>query len=1016
MNPLLEAFRRVTSTGGFGIAFSSLGLLAGDPFIIASGTTVYLDQDTPSLGYTDISGTLQKDASFRTLTTTGININSGGVLELGTAAAPATWSIVLTGAYVPLTETTINGYVTPTNAGTSRGIMVQPGGRLDLHGTTPATFWTQLNASAVAAATALTLAAAPAWAVGDPIIVASTEFPFVAAFPTANRFRETELFTLGSATSGTSLTLPSGLSWDKWGVKQYPVDVLVGGSGMALAQNTFSAYKASANVPTELDQRARVVNLNRGGSISCPNDTDWSTKGHGVHIMWMASGTTLPLVHIEGVQIRRGGQRGAIGRYPFHAHMNSYTAGLSVVNADATANYVRKCVVWDSENRAYTCHGTNGMEWSDNTSFNVKGHAYFLEDGSERRNKFYRNMAFKTREPNSAASLSGSFSSISGDGTTATVNWTGHGLYSGETITCTGASISGFNKFRTPCAVVNANQFTYLSTGSGTPTGTTFAHGNDHIKSHDLGSSGFWITNMDNDFQDNYSSDSFSGDLNTSPLTGNGFWCALSNQAVGLSASVVVNPSTLDILTFKGCTGHSNYGRGLNFAGSVGDEAGTVGSGAFFANKYVPLSGVVSTDHRFWKNTTGGYFNSVGVTRYARWVTADNGEIDFVGSTNNGGTSDDHLLIGTSLNNAVPTPPTAVYPRAGFIPYHGTLNFRNISAVNFPYVTIVFSADPQDKGFGGGLNSGGTDGYDQPGIDLTNGQNTGHKYLNSHPGPVAVPIDLDGRTVDDASKPRHWSIAAVAQDLDGKFGTAGKFVLPITPASGVVDDRYLTGAANLADGPVSGTVVCKTTDTRYFGAGWNDAINMASDTTNNHVPMTITRQNVGTGVTVGTAQLIKDGDTTGNNFAGYRSFSMQAGGRYLVQFTDGTVSKSPPASFLYFEMVNANTSGDFVILGLPWANGSVPRICFGSHFSNESGTYASVADVTAKRAVIPSSSGANVAAVVADTTGNTYFRDTTNNTVWVRYTLPSGSTYQANPDPRGVGFPFYDIQQVTVKV
>ena len=756
------------------ILFSSLGLIAGDPFIIAPNTTVVIDMNTPVLGKIDISGILRFDGGTRTLSGTWIEIQSTGGLEgyqdLTPYPVAGVATINLTGAYVPLTMTTVNGFASPSNAGTSRAIMVQPGGRLWLVGTPPAVKWTTLNAHAAAAATSLTLAVSTGWKQDDPVVVAATDFSNIGV---------AEQFTLAADASGTSITLNAGLATSRWGLMQYPIDTAVNGSGMSLTQGTFSAAKASANVPTSLDERARVVHLGRNIVVTCPADSDWTTKGHGVHIMGMASGTVLADMRVDGVQILRGGQRGALGRYPLHFHMMSYTAATGAYTVDSTS-YFRNCVVFGSENRAYTIHGTCGVDVSDNVSFDVKGHAYFMEDGSERRNTMYRNQMLKTTAPAFEQAMPGTFVSISGDGTTATVNWTAHGLYSGETITVTGASIAGFNGLRFPATVVTANQFTYLCTGSGAPTGSAFTHGNNRVKIHDSAAAGFWITNMDNKNVDNYASSSTAYDPNVTGDGGSGMWLAVSSACFGASALVAIDPHLIPIDTFSGFVGHSNKGRGLRFAMANTSEAGVV---SITTAKFLSNGGTItSTDHRLWKNDQGGYQNVVGVTDYRRWVTADNSGQDFFGSTNNGGTSSDHLLIGYSLNNVNAQSSIIAIPRAGFVGYHGTIRFFDVTAINYPYVAPSYLYIP-DIGNAGGVNNGGGDFYDSPGIDLTNGATTNIRMVNSHPGAMIPPIHLDNRAVDDATYKRHYSIAGVRQDTDGKYGPAGGFMLAISPAT-----------------------------------------------------------------------------------------------------------------------------------------------------------------------------------------------------------------------------------------
>lgn len=101
--------------------------------------------------------------------------------------------------------------------------------------------------------------------------------------------------------------------------------------------------------------------------------------------------------HVEGVEIRRGGQRGAIRRYPFHWHMLSYSGSQTL--DDATGQYLRRSSINSSMNRGIVIHGTNGVTVQDNILFDIRGHGIFFENASERRNIIDGNLVFHVRNP-----------------------------------------------------------------------------------------------------------------------------------------------------------------------------------------------------------------------------------------------------------------------------------------------------------------------------------------------------------------------------------------------------------------------------------------------------------------------------------------------------------------------------------------------------------------------------------------------------------------------------------------
>jgi hypothetical protein len=419
----------------------------------------------------------------------------------------------------------------------------------------------------------------------------------------------------------------------------------------------------------------------------------------------------------------------------------------------------------------------------------------------------------------------------------------------------------------------------------------------------------------------------------------------------------------------------------------------------------------------------GAYFNSVTIPTYERWTTADNGQMDWEGSTNVGGISRHHLTIGHSLNNENPMPTHywafPFRPRAAFVGYHGTVVFDNNNYVNLPLVPITLNmSDPADRGYGGGIQQGGGDNYDEPGIAGNNGRHANNRISNSHWGDVACPIHLDGHP---PSPLRAWAIAPVWWDLDGKYGPANGFVLPFTRGLGVVDDFYLSGAANAADGPASGTVVCKTTTTNYWGLGFADVIAYHSNTLDaargsshggyDTSPWKVTRQNVSTGATIGTVCIRPD--AAGSYLQGYATWAAQVGGRYRWQMTDGgSVTIPNPTTYAVFSIsMRPQIKGDYILLGVDWGASTISQIAFG----HSSSSIPTPADVAANNAYMITTSVASIAAVLADATGKSYFRDATNNVIWLRPTNRSSDgsvALTANIDFSQLGI--YDRQNVYI--
>jgi hypothetical protein len=344
---------------------------ANSEVVIPAGKVILLDTDTPALAGLRIEGTLRFDRRNTNLRAGYINLT--GALEIGTAAAPFTQKAVIT----------LDGAPQAVNDGVSRGITVT-GGRVEIYGNAPSPVWTKLNDHANAGATSLKVKdTLTNWNAGDTVAVAPTDYYGVA---------QTERMTLASA-SGSQAVLNTALSKFRWGKMQF-----VTNAGMSLTPDA-SYVPPTPTSPTTLDERAAVANLTRNIVIEGANDASWTTYGFGAHMMIMDLKSK---VVVDGVEFRRVGQAGVMGRYPIHWHMLSYSESTGQFLGDATGNIVRNSAIWGSMNRCVVIHGTNGVQVRNNVCEDIKGHAFFLEDAVERRNVIDGNLALMTRAPATA--------------------------------------------------------------------------------------------------------------------------------------------------------------------------------------------------------------------------------------------------------------------------------------------------------------------------------------------------------------------------------------------------------------------------------------------------------------------------------------------------------------------------------------------------------------------------------------------------------------------------------------
>lgn len=388
VNGATNAVPLLWSSAATWASFSATKPVAGSAVTIPSGVHIILDEDTPDLASLNIGGKLE-------FADQNINLTAGyimvmGTLEVGTSVAPYTKKATIT-----LTSSDMNQSV--MGMGT-RGLMVM-GGNLELHGTPPVKAYTKLNDHAALGATTISLVDPVTWVAADEIVVATTDY-YMQGIPWGRVPAEingisAQKTQISSVANSTTLNIQNGLNSQRWGKLQY-----LTATGMSLTPGTLPAG-ILAGTPTVVDERAEIANLTRNIVIQAPDDAVWQNNGFGCHVMVMKSEATPQgvqgVAHLDGVEIKRGGQAGKVARYPFHWHMLSYQ-GTSTL-ADATGQYIRNSVINQSAQRGIVIHGTNGVEVKNNIVYDVKGHGIFTEDASERRNNIDGNLVMKVRNP-----------------------------------------------------------------------------------------------------------------------------------------------------------------------------------------------------------------------------------------------------------------------------------------------------------------------------------------------------------------------------------------------------------------------------------------------------------------------------------------------------------------------------------------------------------------------------------------------------------------------------------------
>lgn len=600
--------------------------IAGEDVSIPEGMTVILDVVTPSLGELDIDGVLSIPAGGGTYGLTVKSIHLMGTFQIGeSVGAPFTGQFTLTFTGIP------------TGGAHDRGMMLHGTAKLLVYGDAPAIPWTQLNASAAASATALVTKESTGWANGSEIIIVPTDWYPIDA---------TERRTLNSV-SGVNLGITAGLTYPKWGVMQYMTD-----TGPSLTYEAWTT-RPTAETPDIIDERAEIGNITRNILFQSINDSHWTSVGFGFHIMVMDLTCEF---YIDGVDLLRGGQQGITGRYPVHWHLPSWTkdgvfATMPYLGAYGTdMAVVRRCVVRDCSQRGLVIHSADGVVLDQNILFDIKGHAIFLEDATERHNTITRNLVAKVRSPDPARLLMQHEAPNDGGGEKGPSGlWLtnpDNEVWGNVFADCNGPGM--WMSFPTQA----------LNLSGPAPVG--------------LGGGVIMYPNSipPGDIRDNRSRSNF----------GPGFSLRNApNDTLGNTHMPWYWP-TVDELPSTGTPGQSII--------------------RFQFPRQQPF-----------KNHRGAYVNRASFPDYPNWTTGGNFGTDFSGATTDFLGGDDAriigcLIVGTTLNNANPDIPVSTrpwdylnLPRAGVATYHAGIVVESNALVNFP---IDIRVGSYGETYGGG--------------------------------------------------------------------------------------------------------------------------------------------------------------------------------------------------------------------------------------------------------------------------------------------------------------------------
>jgi hypothetical protein len=467
---------------------------------------------------------------------------------------------------------------------------------------------------------------------------------------------------------------------------------------------------------------------------------------------------------------------------------------------------------------------------------------------------------------------------------------------------------------------------------------------NFELKAHEIfengGSSGYWIANPDNTVVNNTAAD----------CEGHGFWLAFPNNPWGASIGVQMRPSRMLFGAFAGNTAHTSGFEGLMLDRIEIDNNGNVGDFQYISTiDEADPTWNSGTARRFavtgfttWKNRRGGVWDRVYWPDFTGLVSADNCGRYFAGSGADG-VIERCLIVGTSLNNATPRPSIHFPDTLGgdetpvaFATYHSAFDMRNNVIVNFPLVP--------------GERSGAfaTEDYYLRPVDKGQMRNVGNVLVNSHPGYRSRPV-FDHYTLVGALWDPHgsWGPAGNYFVYDEPFFTHGQTPAPVEPAG-------QTGGVSVS-GPFYGIMEFVLDNNRPY-----------------YEPlMTVnaTRLDNATLAPVGTWE-VDEALSINWLLAPMRHFAAHRDGIYRVEFPSEPV---PTDVEVRFE--NMLEESDTLVLGVQFSGAVTPNAVY----TIGGGSGASV------RVYTPAGSLQDV----RDSSGLTYWQDTTNNLVWVK--LQGGS-------------------------
>lgn len=493
----------------------------------------------------------------------------------------------------------------------------------------------------------------------------------------------------------------------------------------------------------------------------------------------------------------------------------------------------------------------------------------------------------------------------------------------------------------------------------------------EHEKRHFCGAAaGYWLTNPDNTVRNNAVADA----------QGNGFWLSYPRAPVKQGKTVPIRPNNLQHAPFEFNSARANGNAGVMLECAMTDDAGNLellqyqptvdGSPYVFTNGVrFTLRGISTI-----KNRTG-YVNRTIRPDYVQWAASGNLGRAFTGAVFEGSTLTRSLIVGQSLNNALPYPANAE-PQLGVASYHSTMDIAYNTFVNLPNRGFTLTQNGWDRSSG----AFGTDDYYLIPVEKGFWRNPGNKLINSDPGYHALPPHMQP-TYTPATN-NNWTLSGAIWDPHGYWNTAGRWLVLDSPflRDGSCSTLMAKNPTNLANG-----LTCAGP---YYGVAgiWLNR-GLAGETDPYSPQETIDVARLDSSDNAIGRWRVEQGHTS--NFLGnMRHFAALRNGTYVIRFPEfpyASSTKTPPR-WVNLSFSNVIEAADSFLLGVHFDGNTAPsRVVFS--------TNPDYADAANTRTLAAASNRNEVANGTFR-----YWQDRANNLVWVRVT-PMGLNLWANVTP-----------------